>query len=800
MKLQSLGIVFAIIILPMVIILTYYVQMQVDTIALQTSYDSKLQKATHDAMSAFEINTANEDLSAVSDSLRTIIEASNNIFFNTLATNFGLSNASKSSIEPYIPAILYTLYDGYYIYSPTEQPIIKKYGYKYEPVNGVNTEEAMDSSQIGNEISSKVGQPIYTETGELQYLTRTGTGNNQFTTDLSSDEVLYVQQNILKSYMPYSARYVRAEDDIDITVNYTLDNYINIEGTIKDVYYTKTGYLINENILYQIFENENTDIKSKLLNYNENVAEDYILKNENPIKIILNVNVNNEQKTVVLRTSGDGESIADKKEKLTKFYEEYQDLYNAYRNKATDADSTEDEINLAKDNVLDKLNTIQDLEYKIQQSEAVAYYVRSTIFSKWVYNNLGDIRECDIDTSTINENERTLSTTLQKYINSSDEEHQNLYKNVFDKFSNKEGNVFARGQDIDGDSVFASHKAQVIRNSIQYNLNVAFSSYSAMANGKLTFEVPLMTDDEWEKITTKVSVVAYMQGVSCGSKNYSNYALVSSTNNELTVIPDEIYYVPKAYFNKSDFNKEDFLDPNFTDDKLYYHRIDCPELTDETEYIAFTSKEVKYDKIYNKQSKKYEYDHKNLSCYNCIINRNYIRDNNDEESYVEGIDFSSISNSTDKLKAYYQALGALRQGIYKTNALTKSEGYCSNDTEKHAGISFGLGFATLDSGIRTKELKRPISEVKGIKLILSNLKSNDVRETAVNFKVYLNNKLIGQKTLATSNYSRNQTIELDVNPDLFMGEQNKNINIRLERGFTTSIITFNQEFLGIIYK
>ena len=61
MKLQSLGIVFAIIILPMVIILTYYVQMQVDTIALQTSYDSKLLKATHDAMSAFEINTSKSE-------------------------------------------------------------------------------------------------------------------------------------------------------------------------------------------------------------------------------------------------------------------------------------------------------------------------------------------------------------------------------------------------------------------------------------------------------------------------------------------------------------------------------------------------------------------------------------------------------------------------------------------------------------------------------------------------------------------------------------------------------------------
>ena len=66
--------------------------------------------ATYDAMSAFEINTANEQLSSVADSMRSIILASNNVFFNSLATNFGISNASKELIQPYVPAILYTMY------------------------------------------------------------------------------------------------------------------------------------------------------------------------------------------------------------------------------------------------------------------------------------------------------------------------------------------------------------------------------------------------------------------------------------------------------------------------------------------------------------------------------------------------------------------------------------------------------------------------------------------------------------------------------------------------------------------
>ena len=110
MKIQSLAVVFAIIILPIVIILSYYIHAEVDTIAIQTSYDTKLIDSTHDAMVAFEINTANEDLSTVADSLRSIIEASTNVFFNTLATNLGISNAGNSAVDSYVPALLYTLY------------------------------------------------------------------------------------------------------------------------------------------------------------------------------------------------------------------------------------------------------------------------------------------------------------------------------------------------------------------------------------------------------------------------------------------------------------------------------------------------------------------------------------------------------------------------------------------------------------------------------------------------------------------------------------------------------------------
>ena len=58
MKVDGLGIVLAIILLPIIIVVTYYIQLQVDTIAMENSYNAKLLGATYDAMSAFEINTA----------------------------------------------------------------------------------------------------------------------------------------------------------------------------------------------------------------------------------------------------------------------------------------------------------------------------------------------------------------------------------------------------------------------------------------------------------------------------------------------------------------------------------------------------------------------------------------------------------------------------------------------------------------------------------------------------------------------------------------------------------------------
>lgn len=81
MKIQYLAVIFVVIMVPISLALSTYIQTQVDTIALQTSYKSKLYDATYDAVTAFQINTVNNKYSSISNSKIRDIEASANTFF-----------------------------------------------------------------------------------------------------------------------------------------------------------------------------------------------------------------------------------------------------------------------------------------------------------------------------------------------------------------------------------------------------------------------------------------------------------------------------------------------------------------------------------------------------------------------------------------------------------------------------------------------------------------------------------------------------------------------------------------------
>ena len=126
MKLQHLTVIFVIIILPITFIMSVYMQAQVDTIVLQSNYSAKLLDATYDAIKAFQLNTVNNRYSSVSDSKIRDIEAAINTFYSSLTTAISIS---EDNLKQFTPAILLTMYDGYYIYSRRQNTESGQYEY-----------------------------------------------------------------------------------------------------------------------------------------------------------------------------------------------------------------------------------------------------------------------------------------------------------------------------------------------------------------------------------------------------------------------------------------------------------------------------------------------------------------------------------------------------------------------------------------------------------------------------------------------------------------------------------------------
>lgn len=178
MKLQGLAVIAIIIILPMTIILSSYSQSQIKTLQLQTQYDSKLQNATYDAIKAFQLNMSNSSTSDLANSKMRDIKASVNTFYNSLASHFNMVGYGKDVLQNYVPAIVYTLYDGYYIYSAYD--------------NTLDAEDKFDENA-----SYKNRKSIYG----------------------------------LKPYIYYSCRY-KPNGNSDFVITYSLDSYITIQGII----------------------------------------------------------------------------------------------------------------------------------------------------------------------------------------------------------------------------------------------------------------------------------------------------------------------------------------------------------------------------------------------------------------------------------------------------------------------------------------------------------------------------------------------------------------------------------------
>ena len=213
MKVQDLAIIFIIIIIPISLVISIYTQYQIQTVNTQTLYDGKLTSATYDAIRAFQINTTSSATSELTNSKTRDLEASVSTFRNSIKSMFSLAGYSDDAVDRYVPALVYTLYDGFYIYSPYKN--------------------------------------IANEDGTI----KDGSGEGQYG---------------LKPYISYSCKYKTSNGNIDVVITYALDNHVSVQGTIGNEYVNKEGYLIDnitvsgDDVKYNGVEIEKENVKQYL--------------------------------------------------------------------------------------------------------------------------------------------------------------------------------------------------------------------------------------------------------------------------------------------------------------------------------------------------------------------------------------------------------------------------------------------------------------------------------------------------------------------------------------------------------
>ena len=452
MKIQNLAVIFIIIVLPISMVVTVYVQNQIETLELQVSYDFKLKQATADALKAFQLNTVNSSTSDLANSKIRDIEASVNSFFNSMANQFNMVGYNQDILQEYVPAVVYTLYDGYYIYTPFENTIYDK-----------------DTSDTA------IYQP-----GDKLYS--------------------------LKPYIHYSCRYVKG--NIDVTITYTLDNCITVEGIIGDEAVYKTGYLLDD------AGADGSSYRGVPIKSNETLKERVIAYKTNDEGLSENVGFD---------AAGNPKYYIYDKENGVKYYKDESDSDSKWFSILTDGlketDATYDEVN----------------------NSAIEYYKNAYEFTEWVYEKLGNLRTSDAV-------EEDAETSTLKYL--TDVYGDDL---IFTNSADGTGNI------EDPNSLFNQHRLAVIRYTIEKNLSIAIANYNDYTNVQTNFQMPELKEYEWEQIINNVSIISFMQGLSIGGKVYNGYAIVTNTKTEEVVNTDSIYITTNDgyYHRATEKNLED---------------------------------------------------------------------------------------------------------------------------------------------------------------------------------------------------------------------------------------------------
>ena len=196
----------------------------------------------------------------------------------------------------------------------------------------------------------------------------------------------------------------------------------------------------------------------------------------------------------------------------------------------------------------------------------------------------------------------------------------------------------------DEDSLFVKHKRKIIKEKIQNTLNSSITSYAAKTGN--SYKMPVITEEEWDRIYNNISVISFVQGMNLGFKKYNNYCVLNSTNSNEYVNPNLMYFI---------------------DNSGEYHDIRCEKLREATSIVGYKIGDFEKNKVEEYKTgsiddteEKYYYKHDETACYNCI--NGPLQETTPIYNYIK-----SLSGSNKIKKAYFTALARER---YETKKLS----------------------------------------------------------------------------------------------------------------------------------
>lgn len=703
MKIQNFAIIFLVIAIPIILLLAYYLHLQQETLRMQIDYNAKLSEATKEGIETYEINSV--ELKTLNTE-RENVEATINSFITSLSNKLNIYGTAREYIENYLPAIVFTVYDGYYTYAP---------------------------NQILEDIKTNTGE-IVVEDGKINFKENSGT-----TIDIS-DSTKQQYSHSLSNKIAYSAAYsgkTSKDETIDLTINYTLDNRVYIYGKIGETIIEdwnknyKDGYLVyfdnyntkniepktlmprisvstaskncwnpitkylkpNSNnteadlykadlykIVYKgkdttnyngiamaaegitiepeileeqisyidglgreknatfkyVYTVEHSTMETGKLYYDEEKGDFFYLDSNKQRHFIKNDEKTYYKTVSVLweNESGTGEAASN----ITKYIKLYQPLNGSrkgywYFPKLTDdgkikKDSeNKPEIDFSKEVEYTK----DDRNVIYYDYSAISYYVESFALTNWVRINLGNAKELYCTAITVNEQNYSYDVAT------TDISLDKIFKIDENNDPETEG------------TAIVTHRKKIMKDNIIANLNLAISNYNNN-NSDYHYQIPVLTEADWEKLFRNISLLTFFQGVPIGLKEYNNYAIETSTINKEYVDPYEIYFSSQAHSYTAEEKKrngyeiDDAQEPYHLDQN--FHRVNC-EHVKEANYTGYRAWE--YTRVEKFKEKKYYYykhdvseevyveissgppiildyfNDKNseLACYYCIINKNY---------------------------------------------------------------------------------------------------------------------------------------------------------------------------------